>query len=185
MSRTFERLTFFILGGIFVSVGYLLGGDDTRAAPEENIAEFDTIHCKKLIVHDGNPEERKIYLGFGEDGESELFLSTSAENGRNAAIYLSASDEGPFLDIWGDTRESGTISLRCNDTGAILQISTLDREVEIEDNIEEEIKNDSSGVIIETTAEASSLMIEEEMVVSGKRQIVLDAIEIESEPQQR
>ena len=32
MKRTFERLAFFILGGILVSVGYLLSGTDITAA---------------------------------------------------------------------------------------------------------------------------------------------------------
>ena len=34
MKRTFERLAFFIFGGIFVSIGYLLSGSDTTAALE-------------------------------------------------------------------------------------------------------------------------------------------------------
>ena len=70
MNRTFERLTFFTLGGICVVLGYLLSGFNTSAAPQANITEFDTIFCKRLIVHDGTPwaEAEKIILGFSETG---------------------------------------------------------------------------------------------------------------------
>ena len=71
--------------------------------------------------------------------------------------------------MWGITRESGIISLRCSDTGTILQTSTLDREEEIEENIKEDIKEDRAGVIIETTPERSSLSIEKQPVVSAQR----------------
>ena len=170
MNRTFERLTFFILGALFVSVGYLLSGADTGAAPQENnIAEFDTILCKELIVHDGTPEEGRITLGFGEDGASDFSLSSPLKDGRNTAIYLSASETDVFLEMWGRTRESGIISLRCSDTGAILQTSTLHREEDIEEDITEEIEEDRSGVIIETTLERSSLTIENQPVVSSER----------------
>lgn len=46
MNRTFERLTFFTLGGICVVLGYLLSGVNTGAAPQENITKFDTIKEK-------------------------------------------------------------------------------------------------------------------------------------------
>ena len=170
MNRIFERLAFFILGGIFVIIGYLLSGADTEAVPQEGITEFDTIVCKKLIVHDGTPGNEKIYLGFGDEGESQLVLSTAFEDGRNTMIYLSASEAGPFLEMWGDTRESGIISLRCSDKDAIIQASTLDREKDIEDNIEEDIKEDRSGVIIEATAEKSTVVIEEKIVEAEPRQ---------------
>ena len=62
MNRTFERLTFFTLGGIFVILGYLLSGVNTGAAPQARITEFDTIRCEKLIVHDGTPGKEKITL---------------------------------------------------------------------------------------------------------------------------
>ena len=169
MNRTLERLTFFTLGGIFVTLGYLLSGVNTGAAPQARITEFDTIRCEKLIVHDGMPGEEKITLGFGKDGESELALSSTSEDGRNAAIYLSTSEVGTFLEMWGIVGESGIISLRCSDTGAILQTSTLDREENIEDNIKDDIKEDRSGVIIETTPERSSLSIEQQPVVSAER----------------
>ena len=169
MSRAFERLTFFTLGGIFVVIGYLLSGANTGAAPQENITEFDTIRCKKLIVQDGIPGRGKIILGFGEDGASELYLSSASEDLRNAAIYLSVSEASTFLEMSGAVRESGLLSLRCSDTGAILQTSTLDREEVLEDHIEDDIIEDRSGVVIEATPERAALSIEARTVVSAER----------------
>jgi hypothetical protein len=169
MNRTFERLTFFTLGGIFVVLGYLLSGVNTGAAPQENITEFDTIRCEKLIVHDGMPGTGKIILGFGEDGASEIYLSSTSEDVRDAAIYLSVSETSTFLEMWGLVRESGLISLQCSDTGAILQASTLDREEVLENHIEDDIKEDRSGIVIEATPERALLSIEERPVVSAER----------------
>ena len=170
MNRTFERLTFFTLGGIFVALGYLLSGANTGAAPQENITEFDTIRCKKLIVHEGIPETGKIILGFSEEsGASEIYISSSSENIRDAAIYLSASEELTFLEMWGTVREGGLISLRCSETGAILQTSTMDREEVLEDHIADDIVEDRSGVVIEATPARAALYIEERNVVSAER----------------
>lgn len=175
MNPTFERLTFFTLGGIFVIFGYLLSGVNTRAAPEANITEFDTIFCKRLIVHDGTPwaEAEKISLGFSETGASELYLSSASEDGRDAGIYLSASEARTLLEMWGFPRGSGLISLRCSDTGAILQTSTFNRadeEVEFDEGrIEDDIKEDRSGVILEATPKRASLSIEARTVVSAER----------------
>ena len=170
MNRTFERLTFFTLGGIFVVIGYLLSGANTGAAPQENTTEFDTIRCKKLIVHDGIPGRGKIILGFGEeDGASEIYLSSRSEDIRDAAIYLSASEASTFLEMWGTVREGGLISLRCSETGAILQTSTLDREEVLEDHIADDIVEDRSGVLIEATPKRAALYIEERTVVSAER----------------
>lgn len=115
------------------------------------------------------PGTGKIILGFGEDGASELYLSSTSEDVRDAAIYLSASETSTFLEMWGFVRESGLISLRCSDTGAILQTSTLDREEVLEDHIEDDIKEDRSGVVIEATPERALLSIEERPVVSAER----------------
>ena len=169
MNKTFERLTFFTLGGIFVVIGYLLSGTHTGADPQENITEFDTIRCKKLIVRDALPGTGEIVLGFGEDGASELYLSSDAEALRGGAIYLSVSEASTFLEMWGAVRESGLISLRCSETGAILQTSTLDREEVLEDDIDDKITEDRSGVIIEATPARASLSIEERSVVSAER----------------
>ena len=169
MNKTFERLTFFTLGGIFVVFGYLLSGTHTGAAPQENITEFDTIRCQKLIVRDALPGTGEIVLGFGEDGASELYLSSDAEALRGGAIYLSVSEASTFLEMWGAIRESGLFSLRCSDTGAMLQASTLDREEILEDHIDDKITEDQSGVIIEATPERASLYIEERTVVSAER----------------
>ena len=172
MNPTFERLTFFTLGGIFVIFGYLLSGVNTRAAPEANITEFDTIFCKRLIVHDGTPwaEAEKISLGFSETGASELYLSNASKDGRDAGIYLSASEARTLLEMWGFHRGSGLISLRCSDTGAILQTSTFNRaDEEVEFGIEDDIKEDRSGVILEATPKRASLSIEARSVVSAER----------------
>ena len=170
MNKTFERITFFTLGGIFVALGYLLSGANIDADPQENITEFDTIHCKKLIVHDGMPGKGKIVLGFSEEsGASEIYISSNSEGIRDAAIYLSASEEMTFLEMWGVVREGGLVSLRCSDTGAIIQTSTLDREEILEDHIDDEIIAERSGVLIEATPKRAALYIEERTVVSAER----------------
>ena len=170
MNKTFERLTFFTLGGIFVVIGYLLSGTHTGAAPQENITEFDTIRCKKLIVHEGIPGKGKITLGFSEEsGASEIYISSGSENIRDAAIYLSASEELTFLEMWSTVREGGLVSLRCSETGAIIQTSTLNREEVLEDDIEDDIVEDRSGVVIEATPARAALYIEERTVVSAER----------------
>ena len=169
MNKTFERLTFFTLGGIFVVFGYLLSGTHTGAAPQENITEFDTIRCQKLIVRDALPGTGEIVLGFGENGVSKLYLSSDAEALRGGAIYLSASEELTFLEMWSTVREGGLISLRCSETGAILQTSTLDREEVLEDHIADDIVEDRSGVVIEATPARAALSIEDRTVVSAER----------------
>ena len=162
MKRTFEKLAFFILGGIFVSIGYLLSGTDTTAAPRKGITLFDTIACKKLIVHDGDPAEENISLGFSDDGEPQLYLSAPDEKGGKSTILIEVTKNGPFLEMWHRLRKSGTISLSITDNSATIQTSTRDRE-SFEGN------QFLGGAVIGTTAESSSIVLEGKTIETQPR----------------
>ena len=163
MKRTFEKLAFFILGGIFVSVGYLLSGGDTSAAPREGITLFDTIACKKLIVHDGDPAEEDIFLGFGDDGEPQLYLSVPDEKGGKSVILIEVAKNGPFLEMWHRLRKGGTISLSITDNSATIQTSTGDREDFVEGN------QFFRGAIIGSTTDSSSIVLEGKTIETQPR----------------
>ena len=162
MKRTFEKLAFFILGGIFVSVGYLLSGADTSAAPRKGITLFDTIACKKLIVHDGDPAEENIFLGFGDDGEPQLHLSVPDEKGGKSAILIEVAKDGPFLEMWHRLRKGGTISLSITDNSATIQTSTRDRE-NFEGN------QFFGGAVIGSTADSSAIVLEGKTIETQPR----------------
>lgn len=163
MKRTFERLAFFILGGIFVSIGYLLSGADTTAAPREGITLFDTIACKKLIVHDGDPAEENISLEFGDDGAAQLYLSVPDENDGASAMLFEVSKDGPFLEMWHRSDKGGTISLWVKDNSAMIQTSTRDREDFGEGN---ELFR---GAIVGSTADSSSIVLEGKTIETQPR----------------
>lgn len=162
MKRTFERLAFFIFGGILVSIGYILNGVDTNAAPREGITLFDTIACKKLIVHDGDPAAENIFLGFGDDGEPQLYLSAPDEKGEKSAILIEVAKNGPFLEMWHRLRKGGTISLSITDNSATIQTSTLDRE-NFDGN------EFFGGAVIGSTADSSSIVLEGKTIETQPR----------------
>ena len=56
MKRNIERLTFFILGALFVVVGYFIGEFNPKVNAQEDIKVFDQIVCKSLVVTSGTPE---------------------------------------------------------------------------------------------------------------------------------
>lgn len=163
MKRTFEKLAFFILGGIFVSIGYLLSGTDTTADPRKGITLFDTIACKKLIVHDGDPAEENIFLGFGDNGEPQLYLSVPDEKGQKSAILIEVAKDGPFLEMWHRLRKGGTISLSVTDNSAMIQTSTRDREDFVEGN------EFFRGAVIGSTADNSSIVLEGKTIETQPR----------------
>ncbi len=161
MKRTFERLAFFIFGGIFVSIGYLLSGSDTTAAPRSGIVLFDTIACKKLIIHDGDPSEENIILGFGNEGEPQLYLSNPDEKGRKGVIRLRVHKDGPSLDMSHRLR-GGTITLSTTERNATIQTSTRHR------------KNFNGaqflgGAVIGSTAESSLIVLEGKTIETQPR----------------
>ena len=161
MKRTFERLAFFILGGIFVSIGYLLSGTDTTAAPRRGIVLFDTIACKKLIVHDGDPSDENIILGFGDEGDPKLHLSNPDEKGRKGVIQLSVHKDGPSLNMSHRLR-GGTISLSTTEQNATIQTSTRHRR-----NIEG--ARFFGGAVIGSTADSSSIVLEGKTIETQPR----------------
>ncbi|RKU14739.1 hypothetical protein C6503_14635 [Candidatus Poribacteria bacterium] len=163
MKRTFERLAFFILGGIFVSIGYLLSGADTTAAPRKGITLFDTIACKKLIVHNGDPAEENISLEFGDDGAAQLYLSGPDENNGASAILFEVAKDGPFLEMWHGSDKGGTISLSTTDNSAMIQTSTRDREDFAEGN------DLFRGAIIGSIADSSSIVLEGKTIETQPR----------------
>ncbi|MDE0686250.1 MAG: hypothetical protein OXI63_25265, partial [Candidatus Poribacteria bacterium] len=76
MKRNIERLTFFVLGAVFVVVGYLIGEFNPKADAEDKaFGKFDHITCKSITVSGGSlillPERvlspASIQLGFDKD----------------------------------------------------------------------------------------------------------------------
>ena len=150
-----------MLGGIFVSIGYLLSGTDTTAAPRRGIVLFDTIACKKLIVHDRDPSEENIILGFGDEGDPKLYLSNPDEKGRNGVIRLSVHKDGPSLNMSHRLR-GGTISLSATEQNATIQTSTRHRQ-----NLDG--TQFFGGAVIGTTADSSSIVLEGKTIETQPR----------------
>ncbi|MDE0397738.1 MAG: hypothetical protein OXL96_08055 [Candidatus Poribacteria bacterium] len=143
---------------------YLLNGADTTAAPQNDITVFDTIHCKKLIVHDADPAAEEIVLGFGDDGAPQIYLSAPANkdaNGRKPGILIEVAKDGPFLEMWHQSPKGGTLSLSVSDDSGTIQTSTDDR-MDAEDKeffVGEDLEF-LRGAIMSTTAEGSTILLE-------------------------
>jgi hypothetical protein len=122
MKRNTERVVFFLLGGLFVISGYLLGAFNYGVEAEDKVKNFnrtifDRILCKELIVSDGHPEHGVIALKFVE-GKPFIYISehydVKNKSGSGALVSLSISGigEGAVLQLIGEQDGSnGYISL--------------------------------------------------------------------------
>ena len=117
-----------IIGGLLVSIGYLIGNSTPDVNAQDEITEFDIVKCKGLIVSDGNPEHGSIILGFIEK-RPMLVLSDHAdfskakiqiqinikepEHGLEAAVLrlINDHDDGTSIGLFADRNESAQINV--------------------------------------------------------------------------
>ena len=91
MKRNIERLTFFVLGAVFVVVGYLIGEFDPKADAKDGVFDkFDHIWCKSLTVSGGS-----------------LILFSEGEKSDSASIQLGfEKDSKPYFTLRDDNRDT-------------------------------------------------------------------------------
>ena len=115
MKRNIERLTFFVLGAMFVVVGYFIGEFNPKADAKDKVfGKFDHITCKSITVSGGSlilfPEgeklsSAKIQLGFEKDGKPYFKLRDDNRDNdiakRDAGIQMGFDEhDGAYLNVF-------------------------------------------------------------------------------------
>lgn len=118
-----------IIGGLLVSVGYVIGNSATGVNAQDSITRFDTIQCKGLIVSDGNPEHGYIVLT-SLDGSPTLVLSDHSDpNKAKIGINLSTQDNAAALRLTNRHNDGSHIGLVAGRSESAIMTFTTQKRV--------------------------------------------------------
>ena len=113
-----------IIGGLLVSIGYLIGNSAPGVEAQDDITRFDTITCKKLIVFDGNPEHSAILLQTSEEGpmlllsdhthsnKAKIQINMSIKNDHAALSLTNLHKDGSHIVLLADRNESAIMTMK-------------------------------------------------------------------------
>ena len=129
MKRNIERLTFFVLGAVFIVIGYLIGEFNPKVNAEDKIhSKNEHITCKSITVSGGSlillPESglgsASIQVGFGKDDKPYFKFRDAGRNykyadidkngwqigKRDAGIEMGIDeDDIPYFNVFNERRE--------------------------------------------------------------------------------
>ena len=136
-----------IIGGLLVALGYLIGDSTPNVQAQDNIARFETIACKMLVVSDGNPKHGQIVLAF-LDGAPVLILSDHAgSNKSNIEINLSTRNNAAALRLTNRHKDGSHIGLVAGRGESALM--TMMSENRLTNALDLVVGADGSGIKIE------------------------------------
>jgi hypothetical protein len=106
-----------IIGGLLVSLGYLIGDSAPSVEAQDGITRFDTIQCNGLIVSDGNPEHGSMWLGIIEEQPALVILDHADPTEAKTQIQISVGH-----DIKRGTESAGLSLINNHDDGSAIGI---------------------------------------------------------------
>ena len=132
MKRNIERLTFFVLGAVFVVIGYLIGEFDPKVNAQNDIATFDKIACKSLVISSGNPEHGIIGMHADANGTRLVLFDTGTGDVKDRSrIELDCGnitrERFARVILTNSSKTGGRITLGAGESLGAVSVNTADR----------------------------------------------------------
>lgn len=117
-----------IIGGLLVSIGYIIGDSAPDVDAQDNTTSFDYIQCKGLVVSDGNSEHGTIVLTFLDGSPTLVFSDHSDPNKAKIEINLSTQNNAAAIRLTNRYRDGSHIGLVAGRSeSAIMTFTTQNR----------------------------------------------------------
>ena len=139
-----------IIGGLLVSIGYLIGNSTPDVNAQDEITEFDIVKCKGLIVSDGNPEHGSILLAFldgapvliladhADSNKSKIEINLDVQNKAAAFRLINRYNDGSHIGVVAGRNESAIMTMM---SGNIEALNLLTGTNGAQINLENEVVN--------------------------------------------